>query len=445
MLVRFEINQVQHVGRLSLEVDLDKNKLTCIVGKNGVGKTTLVRAIRNLSHADTFVKTAAQGIFSAGSGISYEFDGEFIRFAYDDDIKSLNCKTPISQAFRSLCAVELPMPDGERFSFYQSISDADTDIRRQIILEEYVRPAELIEFLSSIYGNDRFKELVETRVRGRNYYCILLNDSRYVREDYLSSGEYFLINLYRTIRSAARLIVVDEIDMSLDAAAQVHLLKALRVFCHQYSRNILFTTHSLAMMRTLDADELLYMERHDDEVELYPASYSYIKTLLFGFSGWDRYILTEDEVLHALLEAIIQQYCPNVFFRYKIIHIGGGFQVSDLLRRNETEGFLSEAKNVVAILDGDLREEHFAQRSNIYCLPIASVEKALLGYYNEKDFPHRLPKGIGFSNAKSLFKTLQEERVMSAGQIYLYICNRNKQALAPLVSVLNTFLSRPPV
>jgi ABC-type cobalamin/Fe3+-siderophores transport system ATPase subunit len=112
MLVRFEINQVQHIGRLSLEVDLDKNKLTCIVGKNGVGKTTLVRAIRNLSHADTFVKTAAQGIFYAGSGISYEFDGEFIRFAYDDDIKSLNCKTPISQAFRSLCAVELPMPDG---------------------------------------------------------------------------------------------------------------------------------------------------------------------------------------------------------------------------------------------------------------------------------------------------------------------------------------------
>ena len=39
------------------------------------------------------------------------------------------------------------------------------------------------------------------------------------REDYLSSGEYFLIRLYRTIMSSARLIVIDEIDISLDAVA----------------------------------------------------------------------------------------------------------------------------------------------------------------------------------------------------------------------------------
>jgi ABC-type nitrate/sulfonate/bicarbonate transport system ATPase subunit len=432
MKFRVEIKEVQQVGLLSLEIDLSDNKLIGVVGKNGVGKTTLVRALRILGHSDTFLKTASHGIVGPQSSVTY----------FLGNLKSLNCKSAIAQSFRSLCAVELPMPHGERFRYFQTVSNADTDIRRQIILEEYVNPKELIAFLSDIYTSDKFQKLVEIRVRGRTYYCILLEDGRYVREDYLSSGEYFLINLYRTIRGIARLIVVDEIDISLDAAAQVHLLKWLREFCQKYSRNILFTTHSLAMMRMLGDSELLYMERKDTEVKLYAASYSYIKTLLFGFSGWDRYILTEDRELQSFLETIIQRYCDNAFFRHKIIYVGGGGQVADLLRRNQLEGFLTKAESVIAVLDGDQSTYGYAQHQKIYFLPMANVESALLSYYNEPDFAHRLPQGVDFTDAKGLFKLLQKNRVMSAAQIYSYICDRNEEALMPLVNTLKTFLSR---
>jgi hypothetical protein len=53
-----------------------------------------------------------------------------------------------------------------------------------------------------------------------------------------------------------------------------------------------------------------------------------------------------------------------------------------------------------------------------------------------------LPVGIGFNDAKSLFKSLQKERVMSAAQIYSYICERKEQALVPLSNILRAFLSR---
>jgi len=245
------IKNVQHVQQLALELDLSENKLTCVVGKNGVGKTTLIRSIRNIYQSDTFLRTASRGIFNAESSITYEIGGEFIQFTYDSNIDSLNCKSSISKNITALCAVELPMPHGDRFNFSQTVSNADKDIRRQIILKEYTQPDELIEFLSEIYSSRKFQSLVEIRVRGRSYYSILLDDGKYIREDYLSSGEYFLINLYRTIRGNARLIVVDEIDLSLDAAAQVHLLKKLRIFCGQYNCNVLFTTHSLAMMPPL--------------------------------------------------------------------------------------------------------------------------------------------------------------------------------------------------
>lgn len=443
MLLRVQIDRVQHVERLLLELNLAQNKLTCIVGKNGVGKTTLIRAIRNLSNADTFLRTASPDIFSAESHISYHVDGTEIRFDYDSNIRALNCRAPIPEQIRRLCVAELPMPHGERFHFFPMISEADADIRRQIILEEYSRPQELIEFLSDIYSSDKFESLVETVIRGRSYYSILRGDNRYVREDYLSSGEYFLINLYRTMKGGARLIAVDEIDLSLDAAAQVHLLRRLRKFCEQYHCNVLFTTHSLAMMRMLTPSELLYMDRREAGIELVPASYSYIKTLLFGFAGWDRYILTEDAVLHDFLEAIIQRYCAHVFYRYRVIYVGGGPQVADLLRRNEVEGFLSESENVIAILDGDLEGQAFANHPRIYFLPIDSVEKALFQSYGENDFPYRYPCPRTFTSPKELFNALQSAEVMSRAQIHSYLLHRNDQALAQLAATLNGFLSRP--
>lgn len=441
MLFQIEIIKVQHVDHLSLELDLSKHGLTCIVGKNGVGKTTLVRAFRNIVSSDTFIKTASRDVFNGGSRISYRLNDEHVQFVYDNEINTLNCKQSISQGLRTLCAVELPMPYGERFNFFQTVSEADTDIRRQIILEEYTKPDELIAFLSDIYSSNKFDALIETRIKGRSYYSILLGDNRYVREDYLSSGEYFLINLYRTIRGASKLIVIDEIDLSLDAAAQVHLLRKLRDFCAKYACNVVFTTHSLAMMRMLDASELLYMNRSADGVELVPASYSYIKSLLFGFTGWDRYILTEDPVLLGFIETVIQRYCKSVFFNYKIIYVGGGSQVVDLLIRNRTECFLSDKDSVIAILDGDQSSEKYASEQDVYVVPIQSVEKAIYGYYQNADFPYRLPNGKKFNGEKDLFNSLLRDNVVSRQEIYLYLCNRGEGELAALVAVLDQFLS----
>ena len=114
----------------------------------------------------------------------------------------------------------------------------------------------------------------------------------------------------------------------------------------------------------------------------------------------------------------------------------------DLLRRNQVEGFLTEAESVIAILDGDQSNYGYAQHQRIYFLPIANVESALLSYYNEPHFVHRLPLDVDFTDAKGLFKLLQKNRVMSAAQIYSYICDRNEEALVPLVNILKTFLSR---
>jgi ABC-type dipeptide/oligopeptide/nickel transport system ATPase subunit len=434
------IHSIQHIKSFRLEIDLHQPKLMCLVGRNGVGKTTLMRALRNLSNGDTFLKTANPQIFAADSRIEYRLDDVRIEFHYDPDIRSLNCKKEIPRDVREAVSAELPMPHGARFNYFRSASDADIEIRRALIIQNYTRPEELIGFLSSIYATDKYNNLVEVSVGGRAYYSILLEDDRYIREDYLSSGEYFLINLYRTIKSATRLVAVDEIDLSLDAAAQAQLATWLRTFCEKYECTILFTTHSLAIMRTLDQSELAYVEQVDGNTIHYPASYSYVKARLFGFVGWDKYILTEDLALKEFIEYVIQHYCPRTFFTFKVIHIGGASQVTDLLRRNETEKFLSDPSNVKAILDGDQQGEPHAQHRDVHFVPIDSVEKAIFTHYNDADFPFKLPRPKVFTGEKDAFNSIRQQRVATTDDLHGYICTKYDMPVRAFAQTLGAFL-----
>lgn len=126
-----KIENVQHIRSAELTLDLDANGITCLVGRNGIGKTTLVKALRNLRIADTFKKTAVDSIFSTLSKIIYSFDPYEYVFTFDPKLQSLNCKAVVAQKLRDSLEVELPMPYGDRFNFFQSISDADHEIRRK--------------------------------------------------------------------------------------------------------------------------------------------------------------------------------------------------------------------------------------------------------------------------------------------------------------------------
>jgi ABC-type lipoprotein export system ATPase subunit len=436
------LSNIQHVRTLTYTFDLQTSGLVAIVGRNGAGKSTLARALRMLSFADTFAKTASGAIFSVGSRIEYRWNGASLAFTYDPSLRTLNCRSPIAREWKMLASCELSIPHGERFNFFKSISDADLEIRRALIVGDYTTPHELISFLRKIYNEPKFDDLVEIHLKKSRYYCIRMADDRYFREDYFSSGEYFLLSLYRRIRTGYKLIFIDEIDISLDASAQVRLVDQLRLLCAKYQVKIAFTTHSLAMMRTLESGELNYMEIIDGAVTVRPASYNFLKSLLYGFRGWDRYILTEDEMLKNFLTFVIERYCRDIFYRYLIVYVGGGGNVSDMLERNAAEGFFSEPRNVIAVLDGDQGGKRPSLRPNTCCIPVESVEKAVDAFCL---LPGLLPR-LGLSNIvkdeKSLHKLLISRRLMSERDMFEAVCNAHNDAMRAFASThLQDFLS----
>lgn len=435
------LSNIQHINELSFNIDLSENKLMCIVGKNGVGKTTLIRAIKNLQSADTFTKTASPYIFNNTSHIKYTIDEIEYDFKYNSKLQVIDTKSIIDDKIKNSIYVELPIPHGERFNLFQRLSEIDEELRKSIPLETHIKPDELITFLANVYNSNRFDNLKEISIKKSKYYFILKENKRYIREDYLSSGEFFVINLYKMIQRKCKLIVIDEIDISLDASAQVNLINELRNFCTKYQVNIVFTTHSLALMKTLSDSELHYMENNKSIVDLKNVSYNYVKSVLFAFKGWDKYILTEAIVLQNYLEFLINQYQEPVFFKYKVIHIGYAHSVVNLMSRNKDDHFLSSPENVISVLDGDQKNQHHCKDNDkVFFIPFESVEKRLKEYYDDEN-RSGLPFVEKSNKSKELYKSLIKTKKMSEIDIFSFINERNKDEVGKFQSELIRFLS----
>jgi len=439
------LDAIQHVAHLHLDVDLSTSGLMCLVGRNGAGKTTLVRALRNLSNSDTFVRTATPYAFSKGSRIVYDLDGEQVTFAYNDVVRSLDCREKIPKELRELIAAELPMPYGARFNYFRSASEADQDIRTAIALGTYDLPDELISFLNAVYETQRYSAMVEVRLRGKSYYALVREDGTYVREDYLSSGEHFLINLFRTIKGPSKLLVIDEIDLSLDAAAQANLPGWLRGFCEKCDRKIIFTTHSLALMQQLEIEELFYMEEQNGGVSITPTSFSQAMLKLFGFIGYDRYIATEDKKLIALIHHLVKKYCPTTLLSYKVIYIGGASQVAGFIESNDTDRFLAAPERVIAILDGDQCKEKYAQNDRIHMIPLKSVEKALWAARQEDAAFPFVTERDNFTGDKDFENYLKDKKIATQEQIFDYLIARQEADFQSIARVLTDLLPPPHV
>lgn len=451
------MQNVQHIKKQKAVFDLSQNSIICITGKNSVGKTTLIRAIRNLAINSTFQETAAPYIFQEDSSITYSIDGfdKDIEFTYNRFIKGIDSKQDIPEDIKSKIKVELPIPHGERFNHFRRLADIDEELRAKIAIGDYTTSNELVTFLEKIYGDNRFEGLKQVEIKKTSYYFILKDeiDRFYIREDYFSSGEYFVINLFKQIQQGKKLIVIDEIDISLDASAQVNLVEALRAYCNQYETNIVFTTHSLALMKTLEDGELHYMEKEPGEglISITPRSYNFVKSIMYGFIDFDKYILTEDACLANYINFLLGSAGFNMFYQYQVIYIGGATQVIDLMQRNITAKFLSEPENILAVLDGDQNGKDYLNGiNNVILLPFLNIELELYRRYVAGELAVSDIKEITNKNetdrAKNFYKQITKKHfktgsIMPEPEIYRYLETLDPEGVQEFKRQLIEFLN----
>ncbi len=442
---KLQIKNIQHIKDFTFEVDLSKNKLMALVGKNGIGKTLLFKSIQNLITSNTFSKTSNKHIFNQNSEIIYTLDlNKSYVFSYNDSVETIDLKESVDDEIIRNINVELPIPFGERFQF-RRFGEIDSQIRTAIITTKYNKPEELIELLNFIYDSNRFDNLIEVEISKKKFYAIVLDDNYYIIEDYLSSGEYFVISIYKLIQSRCKLIAIDEIDISLDAMAQVRFIKKLREMTHKYEINLIFSTHSLGIMKMLKSDELFYMDFNDGDCSIENKSYNYIKSLLYGFTDYDKYLLVEDDVLKDFIDFILSG--EKIFHKYIVLPIGGADNVVKLMEKNSEKEVFGKIENVKSVLDGDMSlKTAYTSRGDISFLPFESIEKDLYTFNSAENFVNFTQEEIKkFNlqniNAKTLYKVVIREGKKTQIEIFEFLKSKKVDQVNDFKQKLLEFLN----
>jgi len=450
------IENIQHIKKLELSLDLEKSGLMVIIGKNGVGKTMLFKGIQNLITSNTFAKTSNKYIYHDNSSIFYTIDNNSYKYTYNKAVETLDYNGEIDERIKKNIYVELPIPFGRRFDQFQRLAQVDGEIRSKLNTQEYRKPEELIGILNYVYDTDRFNNLVEVEIKREKYYAIPLEDSYYIREDYLSSAEYFIISIYKMIQRECKFIAIDEIDISLDSMAQVRFIQILRDLSHQHHIKILFSTHSLALIKTLEDNELYYMDLEDGICSFEKKSYNYIKSLLYGFKDYDKYILTEDIVLTKYIYFLLKD--EKVFSKYIILPIAGASNVVKLMEINKNKKIFETKENVCTVLDRDMKEKQaYKNRADIYFQPFNYIEDFFLECFNEGDFKHlgdfsqenlQNPKQYNIQRkpthkdySKSVHNMFIRKKILTEHEIFQFLSDKKLDEVEIFKQELLTFLN----
>ena len=437
------IENVKGVTKLSATFDFTCQKIIVITGKNGIGKTTLVKAFKLISDPQVFQKSAGLNSIRPDSSVSFNLDGwKPFDFSFNQTIGTLDTKQQLPP--KDTVAAELPIPYGARFKQFSLIASFDSELRTNIASTDYQDANELQEFLNKVYSNNKFVDLKVTNIKRLNLYFILRESDYYIREDHFSSGEFFLIQLYRLITSGSKLIIIDEVDVSLDAAAQVHLFEAIEPLLDKYESKLIVMSHSLAFMSTVNDGGLYYLENNNNIASLEKRSYGYVKSDLYGFKGKDRYIITEDKTLSGFLNFLIKSEITT-FFEYEIIAAGGEQQVKTIAEKNDTDEIFGQSEEVIIVVDKDIYNTiNYRGPSEIHSSPVNDIElfiwqnkENLLGDVEINDFTHALREK---DTAKTYWKKVIKSGQRTRDDLYELVKINNEDETGQLIDTLKRHL-----
>lgn len=445
---KITIKNVKSVKELDVDFKFSDSGIIIITGKNGAGKTTIIKSFNLSNDPALFTKLSGEDAISKASHVSLSLSGfKPFSFFYNEKLDALDSKDELPD-INSIIA-ELPIPYGRRFEHFSKIAAFDSEIKFNIASSNYQDATELIEFLSHIYSSSKFSNLKSTKIKNNTFYFILKENDYYLREDHFSSGEYFLIQLFRLITSNAKLVLIDELDVALDAVAQGNLYSAIKSILSRYEKRLIVISHSMAFMSTASDGELYYLEDNFGVMTLQPRSFGYVKSDLFGFKGFDRYILTEDAILEGFIEYVIKRFLLSVYYQHITIALNGDNQLKSILEKNDSNQIFTSSEKIRCIVDGDVFEKitnSYSGPTKIIPSPVVDIEAFIYSNRNTLLPDIEPPQGKQSEDIKKASKTywkwLIKHKNINPNRLYGLVADNNPTKTTILMNEIKNFLDK---
>lgn len=398
MGINVKIHNVKNIDDFEFEIPTKKG-LYALTGENGSGKSTVISCAAAAFYVPSFYDYF--GNPRKGAYIKFDFDGKTRSVTEENG----RWKTPSNHEFLGITGFyEGSIVFGNRFK------DIDYSLLGKLAsvkIEELDKASDFVKrSLGNILHDDeeyyenlyvlKYETAKKMKLKRTPYYYE--NKGTMISQLNMSTGENLLLTILSSIEKRLKkdvygdspaFMFLDEIELALHSSALRRLVFFLRDIAENNNTVVLFSTHSIELIRSITAEHIFFLQRHvDGSIEAINPCYPVYATRNLESSnyGHDCIIMVEDDLAKTMVERILREERLLSNKRVLVIAVGGWTQVLrfayDAIRSNLV---LSTTK-ILIVLDRDIKEyvsgfmkrEHigFAIKPNY--LPIKCLEKYLL-------------------------------------------------------------------
>lgn len=364
-----EINNLKHIKKLSFEVPQPGVHL--LSGSNGAGKTSLLACLRRIGYSNSFsqhfrpsqVSDALDSFEKAE--ITYTVNDRSVTYAYAGErwVPRPRSANSLLQNFGYPTVIYVgatadritPRPEDFRPARIKPAAQALRDAANEILETKKFDALKVIN-LTPGGGNPAF--VLQTKAAPQ---------PKYVSERNLSLGELCVVKLIRSLLLCANnsLILIDELELALHPRAQIGLLRYLHTIARDKQLTIIFSTHSVSLLKRVPRDKIIFLEADNGIVTAIKGCFP---TYALGNIAYeeerapDLVIYVEDEAALYATETLTQLAISSKFKDDKslfptvhVIPIGPFMSVVRFLERSRA--LLPIGCTSVAFLDQDVKQE----------------------------------------------------------------------------------------
>lgn len=396
MGINVTIHNIKNIDDFEFEIPTEKG-LYALTGENGAGKSTVISCAAASFYVPSF--TDYFGNPRKGAYIAFEFDGKKRKiFEQYGSWKAPNNYIGITGFYEGSIVF------GNRFKDIDySLLGTLASINKTHLnnASDFVKKS-----LGSILHDDEsfYKNLYvlkratanEMNLQRTPYYYE--NKGSLISQLNMSTGENLLLTILYSIEMRLKkkvygetpaFMFLDEIELALHSSALRRLVYFLKNIAENNNTVVLFSTHSIELVRSIPPENIYYLQKHiDGSLETINPCYPVYATRNLESSnyGHDYIIMVEDDLARQVVEKILSKKKLLGNKRVLVIAVGGWHQVLRFAYDTIRSNLMLKTTKVLIVLDRDIKNDvpAFLKKQHIdfsikpNYLPIKSIEKYLL-------------------------------------------------------------------
>lgn len=396
MGIKMTIHNIKNINDFQFEIPTEKG-LYALTGENASGKSTVISCAASAFYVPSFDDYF--GTPKEGASIKFELDGRIRKICENSGKwESPRLSLGITGFYEGSIVFGNRFKDIE-YNLLSKLSAITSD--QLVDASPFVKENLGVilhddkEYYHNLYvlANDEAKKM---NLKRKAYYYE--NKGTIISQLNMSTGENLLLTILDSIERRIKkanygknpaFMFLDEIELALHSAALRRLVYFLNNIADKQNTVVLFSTHSIELIRSINPQRIFYLQNHvDGTLEIINPCYPVYATRNLESSnyGHDFIIMVEDDLAKEIVERILKEERLLTNKRILVIPVGGWTQVIRFAYDSIRSNLALSTTKILIVLDRDIKDSvnsfmkkekiNFSNKPNF--LPIKSLEKYLL-------------------------------------------------------------------